>query len=632
MSAKDKTSKTGSVQTHGIGMSRDLAWSVISDQAGGWKQSVREGGQNAHDAEGATEAHITFNTRFTSIRDNGVGRDLTNPDDRNLFINLGESDKKDDESKIGEFGIGKGQMWAIGVCKIVSGRQVLVYDVRRRGIDDDAVLQIEIPEEHAVDGTQVVIYHYDEQVPSEGSYRWERYEESLKQRFSYVSLVSDFKFYLNGECISDTTVDDAVSYKTTTVIEETPEAYIALQSKQSGSIKVFSNGIYVKDIRGEGMKGVVISKENLSLDIARNDIKERCQLWKQIREQLDEQRVSLINKLSVDNINSPISTYAISLAAENERFYDELSDIPLLQGHGDKNYTLSEVTSQSRIGFGGRNNVKADKVAQRGECVLDESVNAVQKFKNSSSFEKPPEFNVERVAHEEYNIHDGHEVINDLELKPRQRKYLAVAREMMGSVFNNEHYDVLWGEDNEAKAWTNGTDEIVLTETVFNGQSHAVWLPQLYMTLVHELSHDTNSKGSDTHDRQFYRKLGKTQEDSKKHFQSFTNIFENMGLRSFTLTKDGENLTENERSRLRELEQILVHQLNTGDKFYKNRQNVRCTVTDIFPVGGILEFKGPRGGEWVVVKEPVDGEMESRFIAKNRENGNTQEITHININ
>ena len=48
------------VEHHGVGMTENFAWSAIKDQAGGWKQGVREGGQNGLDAPNSTRVDIRY--------------------------------------------------------------------------------------------------------------------------------------------------------------------------------------------------------------------------------------------------------------------------------------------------------------------------------------------------------------------------------------------------------------------------------------------------------------------------------------------------------------------------------------------------------------------------------------------
>lgn len=608
------------VETHGIGMTRNFAWSAIEDQASGWKQGVREGGQNGLDAPNSTEVRINYNVRHTTITDDGDGRDLSDDTQRSLFLDLGETTKKGDDNAVGEFGLGKGQMWAVGVTKIVSGRQALIYDVKRRGISRNSVTQITLPEEHAVDGTMVVMYHYDGQVPDKGSREWDKFEDSLTNRFSYTSQTLGKDVFINGELVSDESVRETVEDKSFSEYEACDDARIALAQDKYGDISVYSNGIYVKDISGEGFCGTVVTDENLSLDISRNDIKDDCELWDDVKSQIDDVKLSLIESIPSEKMNRRARKTAAKMMNESDNNKDRLEDKAVFGSINDKLVSLSQIQERDRVAFADADNVYADKVRARGECVLDKTDSATKTLtRATSSLSTPPKFDVEEVAKDEMGVDEGYVEINDLELTPWQSRRLGVARKL-ASLMDYGRYTILWGEDEEAAAWTDGSSKVVITESVFKASELAAWLPDLYDTLCHEFAHNTSNKGSATHDRRFKARAYEIRESNIRARRRMAELISEKGLSEFEVGN-----TRNARKRARELHDRLP-ELSEGQEFYKNRDGRCSTVIEADEFR--FTFKGPRGGEWVV---DLARNRSEAPVARRYKTDSEQEITHLSL-
>lgn len=593
-------------ETFSIGMNEQLAWNTIRHQAGGWQQAVREGGQNGIDAEGSTEVRISFDQRHTVISNDGGSRDLTDPDVRRLFLDLGESDKSGDE--VGHFGIGKGTMWAVGVTKIASGRQVLVYDVKRRGLED-GVEMYTVPPEHAVDGTTVVMYHYEDQVPEPDSRRWDSYESSIRDRFSHTSQTMDVDVYINGELESDDDPTDMSSYKPTHE-RDVGDARIVLQRSSYGDIEVFSNGIYVRDVPGEGWTGTVIIEENLDLDIARNDIKEGCELWDEIRGELDEFRLDLFDETDEDDANEKMRDFVVDKMTEDPAVRDRFGGRPLIPTVDDQLVSPDIVQSVSRIGVADEDthDIYADKLSQRGEVVVDSTQDRAHSF--VSEFETPEEMDIREVATQEYGVDEGHQIVNDAELSSWALRRLQVARFLADQCSVDR--DVLWGRDDEARAWTDGDEYIAITESLFENSNQRAWLHDLYTTMMEEVAHDDDTTGSKTHGRTFYREFGRLVDKHEDDFERVADAVHERGLRDF----EPDGLTERAHDRAAEIEEIVLN-LEPGDEILTNRNEQPSTVVDVGPT----TLSGPTGTRWEIRPTDALPEMTSE--------NSTRDLSHV---
>lgn len=517
-------------ETHRIEGTDDLLMSVIVDQAADLEHGWREGIQNGADSPGSELVTLDFDEEHTVIQDDGEGVDLTAERGIDLLTNLGESSKRDDESSIGEFGIGKGQIVAKGVTRMESGSTRLVFDVKNHGLE---VAEVDLDE--PVDGFRVEVDHYADEVPNSSSYKWGRYEERTCERFKFLEIAKGVTVKVNGETISDGDPSEYTADKNYTA-EETyssdadGDVHIAVAHAQYDDLNVYSNGVKVKSVPGRGLGGYIVTEGNLNLNFARNDIKSGCPVWNEVSERLNEIRRDLFEEVPdnrlVESARRFISSEIFN-SVKNGDFsaFDRYKDKRVLKTANESHISLAQVAEKDEIGFGESGHPAADKLNEAyGMTVLDEDDPAVEKFKETADeladqMSVPDNFDPSEKA-EELGLYTEKSYIPDEELSPNRRKRLGVARtiaERMGI-----EREIYYGESDLTNAWTDGHSEIVITDSCMPSGNRLAWMPELFESIVHEYSHDeSTSSGCPDHGRYFDEKYRKNMEEMWPDFSAF---------------------------------------------------------------------------------------------------------------
>ena len=514
------TNTNSSTETHSIEATDDLVKSVIVDQTDNIEKGWREGVQNMVDSE-ATDGYLEYTTDYTYMSDNGQGIELTEDAGLKLLTHMGESSKDaDDHSSIGRFGIGKGQIMAKGLTAWISGDQVLFFDIKEWGLEAKQVSAAEAPGfivDHSVEmfellndkiglsgceGLAVIVDHYEDEVPESSSYKWDRYEENVKERFQYLNAVNDTNLYLNDELISDgewDSVDENLSSLVDTVkTEDSGEILYALEHGV-GDLTVYSGGIKVTNIDSRGLQGSIITSNNLQLNFARNEIKSGCPLFSKIQDDLVEYRKEIFEDVD-DYENGARKFLADRMFNQDE--LDDHADEEVFETASENMVSWNDLKSMDEVGMAEKGNQAADKLEEIGHIVLNKYDDAVSKFQavRDDLEEAPDEYDASDKA-EDQGIFTEHKELEEDGLTPTQKKQLGIARYISNMI--NDEFEVRFGESDVANAWTDGRNYITITDSAASGSSYAEWVPSLWKTVVHEHAHRFSSKDNPSHGRSF---------------------------------------------------------------------------------------------------------------------------------
>ncbi len=547
MAAKTDIESDSNVEEHTIEAADGLVRSTMVDQASDLEHGWREGYQNIVDS-GATEGRLEYTHEYTLITDNGEGVELTEDRGVDLLTNMGETSKdSDDHSTVGEFGIGKGQINAKGQALWVSGNQALLFDIKNFGltvkqtelanvssvVDEFDSEWADLIEEHfgdtnRYDGLAVLVKHYEEEVPDKDSYKWDKYEERLKDRFQYLETVRDTKLYIGDERISDNDIEEAVDGNKKDHLEvfsgnNIGDVHIAVKHNSADSLKVYSGGIYVKDESNRGIAGAIVTEKNLSLNFARNEIKSGCPIWNIIDHRLDEIRAKVFSKIKDDRLNKSAREFISSEIFDSGKV-DEFGDMEIFKTTDEDMVSLNEIVEQDEIGIAKATNPAADALTEAyGEIVLAESDVATEKLVEArdedDSFsdegdlpEIPSDYDAADRA-VDTGLHIDHKDVPEHELTPSQMNRLGVARLMIN--LSDSNFNVEYGESDAAAAWTDGRNFIKITDSASEGGKWEEWVPSLWLTMMHEVAHKWGDKESASHGRLFNRRFRSQIEDNE---------------------------------------------------------------------------------------------------------------------
>ena len=516
------------VEEYEIEANDNLVRSVIVDQTDNLEKGWREAAQNAIDSE-ATKFELFFNKNSSYMFDNGSGVELNEQKGIDLLRVMGNSSKEsDNHENIGEFGIGKGQIIAKGQTVFMSGDTALLFDIKNWGLKARTVslsdLDSYLSEEDAswsaaveghcgpflgedkYDGLGIVVNHYEDEVPDENSFKWDKFESDFSDRFQYLSLVDETEIRLDGKVISDgdpfdfnTFGDPCFKQKFTS--DKTGDVYIGVKEGYI-TLTVYSGGIKVTDVNSRGLTGSIVVDRNLQLNFARNEIKSGCPVWSAITKKLNEIRDDLYSQ-SKRELNDSARRY-IAERMFNDGNFEEHENKEIFQTCNESLVSFEDILSKDEIGIAEIGNHAADALSEIGYIVLNEEDTACEVFLNSRDdlVYSPDTFDGEERAEKE-GLMTTHKTWKENDLTPTQTKKLGVARYMAGLMGWSGSID--WGESDIAHAWTDGVDKITLTDSCAESMSWACWVPQLHQTLVHEISHEDPDKEGANHGIAFNR-------------------------------------------------------------------------------------------------------------------------------
>ena len=242
---------------------KNLLMDVIRRQAGTLGKAILEGVMNSVDA-GATFCDIVLDPEIVIITDDGSGFPNEEAID-DCFNQFGHDDPDAYQRKTyGNFRMGRGQMFAFGHNVWQSGRFEFDVDVKERGLD----WTLDEEGEEEIDGCQVTIYLYHKLSPSE----LDGVRRELERAVKWVNI----PVTINDEQISNDPDEAKWDY-------ESDNCYVKL--KTTGGLAVYNLGVFVKEFGGHiyGRGGEVVSKQQLRLNFARNDVMvSECPIWKEV--------------------------------------------------------------------------------------------------------------------------------------------------------------------------------------------------------------------------------------------------------------------------------------------------------------------------------------------------------------
>lgn len=235
----------GSEERHEFVVGSGLIKNFLLKQTGNLARGVAELVQNSRDS-GATVIKITVTPETITVEDNGSGMD--DGDIQEYFQKLGNSSKSGDTDKIGEFGVGRCQVFPHGVCTWETLDNILVVDLK------DYLGFKKYKNTEIVNGTiaKVVLY------AKMDFWKQTRVIDSIKHRFMFT----DVDVYVNDKMLPKPDFTRAIKYGCITAIP-------------SYDSRVFVKGMYVNNPENLDIKLIEsadLHTNVLHLNVAREDI------------------------------------------------------------------------------------------------------------------------------------------------------------------------------------------------------------------------------------------------------------------------------------------------------------------------------------------------------------------------
>lgn len=519
-------------------MHPQLLMDVIKRQAGTLAKAVMEGAMNAVDAK-ATKLEIGLTADQLTLLDDGIGiTDYQQIED--FWETFGTPHTAAEQKVFGKFRMGRGQLFAFGHNVWRTGTFRMVVDVDKRG--DDWELEQKLP---ATTGCMIDISLYNKLLPSNIA----EVGRDLRENLKYCPV----KIIFNGEQITT----DPATLKWPIV---TDEAYIKL--RDTGTLRIYNLGVKVAalDTCRFGVGGEVVSRKDLMVNFARNEVMEACPVWREIRKLVDKRSKDIVAKQPALTDGSRQMLIDSFLADDYDR--DQLRSAKILADavgrywapdnvqpyRYDRKLTIApggdrraDRLMQSRAAF-----VLRDTVLEQFRCADLEALKTLITTLNGvwSHFTIVP---FDRLAE---SLTAQFDMIPESEYDVREQVVMEVLKRsqyrLLEYVYNNNDADeetdrktraLYLGKSTCADGWTNGCDHVVINRDFVKqtGIGLKAWVAY-GLLLIHELCHNESDQNVHVHGDEFLQSyhdwtsaaLGPFVETCMTHF---ANVAKRVGLR-----------------------------------------------------------------------------------------------------
>lgn len=303
-----------------------LLWSVIENQAGSAEKALLEAIMNAVDA-GATRCDITLSETGYSVQDDGGGF-KSREDIEQFFETFGTPHKDGDGAVYGTYRMGRGQLFAFSKTRWETGSFIMEVDIKGCGLE--YTLHTNAPNKPGC----AILGTWYEPIPSADVIK---IDFELRKLAAWVQI----PVRVNNKLINKSPATEEWTY-------ETDDAYIRL--KPTGGLAVYNLGALVKVFaeRDFGTGGVIVSKRQLKVNFARNDIlTSKCTVWKRIRVKLDSDIGNLVQnrrQLSTSEMQALADRFA-----KGQISFSDIRKINLLTDVSGKSRSLNELMAASKL-------------------------------------------------------------------------------------------------------------------------------------------------------------------------------------------------------------------------------------------------------------------------------------------
>jgi hypothetical protein len=511
-------SKTAT-ETRRFGMHPKLLLDVIQRQAGSLAKAILEGVMNSVDA-GAKVCRVEIAEDRVVIEDDGKG--ITKRQEIETFFETFGAPHEDSEGKTyGTFRMGRGQMFAYGKNKWRTGPFQMNVDVKNDGLDYHLnELKVVSP------GCRIEIELYDRLYPGDVA----ETERTIKKWTRYTPKVAVF---INGEEVN---VDPA-SEKWDHV---TPEAYVRLTD--SGSLSVYNLGVHTMDLGNYrfGTGGLIVTKERLKVNFARNDVQSDCEVWKKIKpfvekkaeekavkkKQLNDGQRQRLTDLVVQGNPPPDAKNLKLFTAVNGRHFtaQELNEIMYKYNKKisacNQGSQIGDRLFQQKVAFV-LSTETLERFGKSLEKVVDYAWGTLDRYSRS---DKPEIVDFKDLAGD---LTDDFEIIDVKDWKANEKVWMDLAGRCVGELVG-DHREwmkvrrrLVVGTSTGANGWTDGQTYIALDRGFLaNLKFDVQGFVELGRLLLHELCHHEPDTASHVHGAEFYEAF---HDRCRDHLGAFVN-------------------------------------------------------------------------------------------------------------
>lgn len=492
----------------------------IRRQAGSLCKAILEGVMNSVEA-GATEVNITFaqndGNATLDIVDNGTGIP-TKRDIEKYFATFGQPHTADERKIWAQFRMGRGQLFSFGVNTWLTGTHKLIVDVEQWNVEDtgdDWNLDFEwLEKQPQVAGCNIHIELYKNPIGN-GYHSEAAFQDAIRRQIEFVAV----PVYFNGTLLTHDPAD---------LDWDVEDEYAYYLWAKGSNLTVYNLGAFCKEIPAStaGVTGIVVSKQQLKVNFARNDIQHDCPIWKEINKVVWKNRVKRTRNKSRGYLSRHERISTLQDIRDGVQDYDDWRNISLLETSSGRALTFEFLRKlRSPWTFAPEGDDRADKIMQLDQAVclnqdLLDDLGYSGEQKNffdwllrgqGVSFDEMKKF-FRPFTGRDKGLADAFKrttfiVSSDKWTKPEQRiiKVLERIGDWYG-LWQGRHLTI--GISDTYAAWTDGATFIAMDRDWLrrHATGYEEGVTKIFATLAHELAHDEDTAQTHVHGEEFYRR------------------------------------------------------------------------------------------------------------------------------
>lgn len=373
-----------------------LLHDVMRKQAGSVEKAILEAIMNSVDAN-ATEVTVNIEETLVEVFDNGDG--LQEDDVIDYFEQFGYKDDDIADKEFGKFRMGRGQIFNFGKNIWQSQQNLLLVDLNNEetevnerfvgDVEDDDFIRMDgdnyvldsgglsynfLDATHQTNGCRIGVYLYDELDDPESK------ADDVRDLAKFIPFVHDVELEINGNL-----VESKLTYP-----QETDLAWYDVNSNTYNTgAELYNKGARVGNFGDWPVEVTAISKEELDVNFARNEVLDTCDVWQEMQGEINE--IVAHTLVQADDINSSQTRWLIRTAVTDDDVYDTVVDAPLVQDVEGKRWTLQQLKDETIV-FASTRSEKAKKANRETQYVyidknLEQSLRELIDTKTILSFD-----------------------------------------------------------------------------------------------------------------------------------------------------------------------------------------------------------------------------------------------------
>lgn len=520
-----RSKKAGAeVETRRFGMHPKLLLDVIRRQAGTLPKAILEGVMNSIDA-GCRKCEVTITDKVVTITDDGKGIAERRHVEQ-FFETFGQPHDESEGKTYGTFRMGRGQMFAFGHNVWTTGPFVMLVDVKEKGLDYELRT-----EKKAAAGCTIVITLYDPLLPSDLA----EVERTIRKWVQFAPAT----VLINGKAANTDPAKEKWDHVT-------DEAYVKL-TRGNGALTIYNLGVHTMDLGGYrfGTGGLIVSRKQLKVNFARNDIQSDCPVWRKIKPLVDQkarEKVKAKSELTDDERQR-----LCNLVAE-EDYPDKAYELRLFTAVNGRHFSAKQLYDDNhkygrKLTVCKKGDLRGDRVFQ-GKLAFVLAQETLDRFDMSAEevvrllgtlqrHDRGRDFGSDYRAYDVVDfdsiaagISVKHNLVPEAEVTPLERIWRDLAqrgawllRRRMDMAFEAEmeeddSYDyepgndtrkVVVGDSEGCDGWTDGETFVAIDRSFLKTLTFdARGLTDLGLLLLHELCHDGPDTAEHVHGHEFY--------------------------------------------------------------------------------------------------------------------------------